>query len=181
MRRSPEFAVSSAVWMGVCVRLLLAAVLVLAPSCAASSIPTGTQITPEFFKYATVVVAPTDGSTGGWRAVCIKASTGQRIANANGAHVETGGRCGLEFGTPIVNRQHGYIPLRMAQLVSAEVANTVAYAVLSQERGVTAMTCRKLIKGMSIQLDIQIKGSRVTECGVTQWSHSVPEVHWPPQ
>jgi len=94
--------------------------------------------------------------------------------------VETGAQCRLEFGSPIVNKQHGFIPLRMAQRVSAEVANDVAYTVLSQERGVTGATCLKLRKGMNTMLGIAINGSTVTQCGVTNWKRSVPEVHWPP-
>ena len=68
----------------------------------------------------------------------------------------------------------------MAQQLSAEVANDVAYAVLSQERGVTAVTCKKLITGMNTMFGIAINGSKVNQCGVTNWSHAVPEVHWPP-
>ena len=142
---------------------------------------TGTRITPEFFRYATIIEAPTDGSTGGWRAVCIKARVGQRVAHPQGAGWETGAQCGLEFGSPIVNRQHGYIPLRMAQRVSADVANTVAYSVLRVERGVTATTCQKLLQGMNLAMNEAINGSSVTPCGTTRWGSPVPEVVWPPQ
>jgi hypothetical protein len=128
-------------------------------SCMTGNVPTGTRITPDFFKYATIIKAPADGSPGGWRAVCIQARVGQRIAHAQGAHIETGTRCGLEFGTPIVTIQHGFIPLSMAQRISADVANNVAYKVLSQGRGVTAIT--------------------FNQCGATNWSHSVPIVPWP--
>ncbi len=164
-----------------CARYVLLGALVLAAGCVNShgSLPTGTRITPEVFRYATIIKAPVDGSAGGWRAVCIKASTGQRLAHPQGAHLDTHVRCGLEFGSPIVNRQHGYIPLRMAQEISAEVANEVAYRVLSRERGITATTCRKLIAGMNIRLDEEIRGSTVTACGVTNWSQRVPVVYWP--
>jgi hypothetical protein len=91
-----------------------------------------------------------------------------------------GARCGLEFGSPIVNRQHGFIPLRKAQRISAEVANEVAYAVLRQERGVTAVTCRKLKDGMNLALGAAINGSRVRRCGTSSSSHAIPVVHWPP-
>ena len=162
-----------------CLFATLAALLV-AVSCVDGNVPSGTRITPEFFRYATIIEAPDDGSPGGWRAVCIKARVGQRIAPAPAAHIDTSAQCGLEFGSPIVNRQHGYIPLRMAQQISAEVANDVAYTVLSQERGVTAGTCLKLQNGMNVMFGIAIKGSTVTQCGVTNWSHGVPEVIWPP-
>ncbi len=144
-----------------------------------ATLPTGTRITPEVFRYATIIPAPTDGTTGGWRAVCIKAGVGQRIAHPQGTHLDTRRRCGLEFGTPIVNRQHGYIPLPMTQQISSDVANEVAYTVLSRERGVTAMTCRQLIYGMNAKFGAKINGSTVTPCGVTNWSHRVPEIPWP--
>ncbi len=157
--------------------LLLPATIFAA--CTAGNIPTGTRITPEFFQYATIIQPPADGSPGGWRAVCIMARVGQRIAHPQGAHIETGRQCGLEFGTPIVNKQHGYIPLPMAQRTSADVANDVAYKVLRRERGVTASTCLKLKTGMNVGLDTAINGSRVTQCGVTSSSHLIPVVHWP--
>lgn len=81
---------------------------------------------------------------------------------------------------PIVNHQHGYIPLRMAQRISAEVANDVAYRVLRRERGVTSTTCLKLLRGMNREFDEAIKGSTVSPCGSTRWNQPVPEVVWPP-
>ncbi|MEM9489261.1 MAG: hypothetical protein AAGC55_08955 [Myxococcota bacterium] len=41
-----------------------------------ASVRTGTQITPEFFAFAEI--SP-ERVGGGWRAVCIHASTGQRL------------------------------------------------------------------------------------------------------
>jgi hypothetical protein len=149
-------------------------------ACASTSVPSGTFITAEYFEYATVIEPPTDGSPGGWRAVCIRAHMGQSIAASQGAHWDSEIQCDLEFGSPIVNRELGYIPLRMAQGISANVANTVAYEVLSQSRGVTSTTCKLLRVGMTAGMNTKIGGSRVTECGVTRWHRPVPEVIWPP-
>ncbi len=158
---------------------ITAGLLVALTSCVDGSVPSGTRITPDFFRYATIIEPPADGSVGGWRAVCIRAGVGQRSAHPQGAHIDTRTRCGLEFGSPIVNQQHGYIPLAMAQRISADVANEVAYAVLSEERGLTVRTCYKLVRGMNARMGVDINGSKVTQCGVTSWSHRVPEVPWP--
>jgi hypothetical protein len=163
---------------------MLATVLAVSLSACMSdsaTLDTGTRITPEFFRYATIIEPPTDGTTGGWRAVCIKARTGQRVAHPHSTGWETGVQCALEFGSPIVNRQHGFIPLRMAQRISADVANEVAYRVLRQERGITATTCTKLIKGMNKAFKKAINGSAVNACGTTRWDRPVPEVIWPPE
>jgi len=148
-------------------------------ACTGRNVPTGTRIGPESFQYATIFQAPEDKSPGGWRAVCIKAQVSQTVANPQGIDFDMNHECDLEFGSPIVNRQHGHIPLRMAQHISAEVANDVAYTVLSQELGVSAATCLKLKKSMNVAFDIAINGSTVTRCGVTNWSHSVPTIRWP--
>jgi hypothetical protein len=136
-----------------------------------------TRITPDVFQYATIIEAPADGSTGGWRAVCVKVRLDQRTApSQQGAPAE----CDLEYGTPIVNHQHGHIPLHKAQRISAEVSNEVGRRVLEKARDLTEITCRKLRTGMNKGMDKAIKGSKVTKCGVTDWSRPVPEVVWPP-
>ena len=87
------------------------AALISSLSCV--SIPTGTYITPEYFQYATIFSPDSEG-VGGWRAVCIKARVGQRVAHPKRTHVENELQCGFEFGTPIGNRQLGLIPMRTA-------------------------------------------------------------------
>ena len=133
-----------------------------------------TRITPDVFQYATIVDPPTDGSTGGWRAVCVKIELQKRTGD------NTPARCGLEYGTPIVNRQLGHIPLHRAQSISAKVSNEVGLKVLKQERGITSTTCDKLQRALNKGMDDAIKGSKVTQCGVTRWERPVPEVIWPP-
>ena len=145
-----------------------------------TSVPTGTRIIPEFFQYATIVEPPDDGSTGGWRAVCIRARIGQSIAEPQGGQWSSNRECGLEFGVPIVNHQHGFIPLRMAQRISADVANETAYRVLTREPTLTVMTCDKLKVAMNTDLGEAINGSKVAPCGTTLWNRPVPEVVWPP-
>ena len=145
-----------------------------------TSVPTGTRITPEFFQYATMIEAPEDGSTGGWRAVCIHARVGQSVAEPQGGQWSASRQCSLEFQVPIINHQHGFIPLRMAQRISADVANEVAYRVLTREPALTIMTCSKLKVGMNEALDEAIKGSRVNLCGASMFNQPVPEVIWPP-
>lgn len=145
-----------------------------------TSVPTGTLITPDFFQYATMVEAPEDGSTGGWRAVCIHAQVGQAIAEPQGGQWNTSRQCSLQFEVPIINHQHGFITLRMAQRISADVANAVAYRVLTREPALTVVTCDKLKRGMNKALDVAIRGSKVNHCGASLWNQAVPEVVWPP-
>ena len=161
--------------------LTLAVALVISSACGGStSVPSGTYISPEFFEYQTIIEPPEDGSPGGWRAVCIRARLGQTMASPQGvlghSHIE----CGLEFGSPIVTRDLGYIPLHVAQRTSADVANEVAYEVLQEVRGMTTVICRALHTGMTKGMNEKIKGSTVTACGVTRSKRPVPEVTWPP-
>ena len=140
-----------------------------------SSLSADTRITPDVFQYATVNQPPEDRSPGGWRAVCIRIRIDRHTAAEDPAR-----ECGLEFGSPIINRQHGFIPLRMAQRISADVANEVGRRVLEKAKGFTETTCKKLRTAMNKGMDDAINGSKVTQCGVTQWSNPVPEVVWPP-
>ena len=113
--------------------------------------------------------------------MCIRARIGQGIAEPHGGTWNTSRECGLQFEVPIINRQHGFIPLRMAQRISAEIANEVAYRVLTQERTLTVVTCRKLKLAMNKAMGVAINGSKVTQqCGASLWNHAVPEVIWPP-
>ena len=139
-----------------------------------SRVSQDTRITPDVFRYATVVEAPADGSNGGWRAVCVKIELKPRSDD------DTPARCDLEYGTPIKNHQHGYIPLHKAQRISAEVSNEEGRKVLEKARGITSTTCKSLRTALNEGMDEAINGSRVTECGVTLWDRPVPEVIWPP-
>ena len=60
------------------------------------------------------------------------------------------------------------------------MANEVAYKVLQTQPRLSGIACRRMIEGMNRLLGERINGSSVTQCGVTNWSHQVPEVHWPP-
>ena len=67
-----------------------------------------------------------------------------------------------------------------SHLVAAEVANEVAYRVLTQEPALTVTTCNSLKIAMDEAMDVAIKGSKVNQCGASMFNQTVPEVIWPP-
>ena len=163
--------------------ILVALAFVPLASCAESDwnaqLRTGTMITPDYFRFAEIV--PADEHGGGWRAVCIKAQIGQRIASPAGerASINTRAVCNIEFGTPLENRDQGKISLDHAQRVWADVANHSAYKVLQHTQGVTSEVCRRVIDVMNIYITGRISGARAAHCGTTRWRKAVPEVWWP--
>ena len=150
-------------------------------SCTQASLRTGMQITPDYFRFADIV--PADEHGGGWRAVCIKARVGQRIAQPQGrlASPDQVITCDFEFGTPLWNEDHGVVSLEYAQRVSAEVANHSAYKVLEYNTSgiVTAGLCERIKDVMNIYLGGRIVGSSVKRCTGTIGRKPVPVVHWP--
>ena len=71
--------------------------------------------------------------------------------------------CQAEFGTPIVNRR-GPVPLTRAQRISANVANDVAYEVLTASAPVTGLMCLEFIAKAHRQLRERIWGATVSAC-----------------
>ena len=160
--------------------ILLAAAVATAGGCTDArwnaSVPTGTQITPDYFRFAEVFP---ERSEGGWRAVCIRAQLGQRIAHPEGAHIDSAMTCAVEVGMPISTRELGQIPLGTAQRIAADEANAAAYDVLGRSHGVNEIVCRQLIDELDRRLQIRIEKSSADKCGSTAVSHLVPAVDWP--
>ena len=149
--------------------LLLAVALA---GCVAS--PTGTAITPEYFRFVTVT-EPRDGG-GGWREVGIRARMSQDL---NQTGVVTQYVCTLGVGVPILLRDGRLVHLREAQEASAKAANAAAYSVLTSTVGVSAAACEAVRKKMDVLLDKAIKGSRVHGCRSVIGGVRVPVVDFP--
>jgi hypothetical protein len=159
---------------------LLAAIVAAAGGCTDArwnaSVPTGTRITAGYFQFAEVFPERSDG---GWRAVCIRARMGQRIAHPEGAHIDSGMTCALEVGIPISTRELGHIPLGTAQRIAADEANAAAYDVLGRSHGVNEIVCRQLIDELDRRLKNRVDRASADRCGSTAVSHLVPAVDWP--
>lgn len=134
--------------------------LALCMTCTARGYPSGTRIKPSHFRFATIVEPDHDPRGSGWRAVCIHASLSQSRA---GGPISSATLCRQEFGTPIVNSK-GPVPLSRAQRVSANVANEVAYGILTTTERVTALACGQFRKRANFLLGRRIRGAKVSTC-----------------
>ncbi len=139
-------------------------------SCTPTSFPTGTRIKPSHFRFATIVKPDKNSRPSGWRAVCIDAAMAQSAA---AGPTTSAIRCRAEFGTPIINFK-GPVPLTRAQRVSANVANDVAYLLLTTTSPVTGQVCEDFKRDANVLMDLRIRGAKVTSC-----SEGTPIVRFP--
>ncbi len=134
--------------------------LLIHAGCTPTGFPTGTRIKPSHFRFATIVKPDDDRLGSGWRAVCIDAAMSQSAA---GGPLTSGIRCRAEFGTPIINTD-GPVPLNRAQRVSANVANDIAYQLLTTTTPVTGEVCKKFRQNANVLFWARIRGAKVTSC-----------------
>lgn len=125
------------------IHYLLVLIATCAVACTTGSVPTGSRILPSYFRFKTIVEVDDDPKGSGWRAVCLVATMSQGMAG--GTPLSSSTVCQAEFGTPIINR-YGPVPLTRAQRVSANVANDVAYDVLTTSAPVTGLMCLQFIR-----------------------------------
>jgi hypothetical protein len=130
----------------------------LSTGCTHGANPVVGRITPEHFKFTTVI-KPRKADPYGWRAVCIHA----RITHGDSGATNV---CKFEVGLPIYNEKQGEIPLEVAQQTAAELANRASYSVLSRSHPgeMMAVLCNDFKKVYEEMLREWIKGARVGKC-----------------
>jgi hypothetical protein len=122
--------------------------------------PVAGVITPEHFRFRTVVPdndrrAP----SGGWRAVCIDAQIKHGDSGAKTA-------CKFEVGVPLRTEDRGEIPIEEAQFAAASMANRAARMVLAKAHpgDMMAVLCSQFKAVYAPMLMTKVPGARVGEC-----------------
>ncbi|WP_205525826.1 hypothetical protein [Pyxidicoccus trucidator] len=117
------------------------------------------RISPEHFRFKTVVTLDSQTLPDGWRAVCIIA----RITEGDSGATDV---CKFEVGLPLRNAQRGDVPLMDARWISAELANHAARSVLAEARPgeMIAVHCIQFKRRYERMLKDEIAGARVSEC-----------------
>ncbi len=117
------------------------------------------HITPEHFRFTTVVAVDSRTLPDGWRAVCISA----RITEGDSGATDI---CKFEVGLPMRTGQQGDISLSEAQWLSAEMANQAAQSILAEARPgeMIAVHCIQFKRRYERLLKEEIAGARVSEC-----------------
>ncbi len=103
---------------------VLWASLVLA-GCAHGRNTVAGRITPEHFRFKTVVAVDSRTLPDGWRAVCISARITEGASGATDI-------CKFKVGLPMRTGQQGDISLNEARWLSAEMANQAAKMILAE-------------------------------------------------
>jgi hypothetical protein len=141
----------------------------------------GTSITPDYFRFATIVEAGDEPHFGGgWRAVCISASVSQGVHDYRTGTERRGGqrRCEVEFGAPILLATGETLSLRDTQRAAADSANEAARSVITTTRRVTAATCERIRRQADRLFRRRIPGARASSCQGFR-GMDVPMVRWP--
>lgn len=117
------------------------------------------RITPDYFRFKTVVAVDSRTLPDGWRAVCISA----RITEGDSGATDV---CKFEVGLPMRTGQQGDIPLSEARWLSAEMANQAAKVILAEAQPgeMIAVHCIQFKRRYERLLKEEIDGARVSEC-----------------
>ena len=163
---------------GFAIAFLFTSVLLSAVGCTGQRIVFG-NIPPSTFQFTTVIKHDGTPEPGGWQVAQVVVLLGRLSTMFPRAAF-----CDVEVGTPIVNRQQGYIPEEMAQVESALAADSAAREMLQARELPTAPICYTFRETMMRYLaDPQsgtIAGARVS--GFRTWKgKKIPRRTFPPK
>lgn len=135
------------------------------------------NIPPSTFRFVTVIDNP-GRSPGGWQVAQVVVLL-ERLSTM----FPRTATCDIEVGTPIINRQQGFIPVEMAQEESAIAADRVARE-LFQKREPVASLCVAFRKRMTKVLGDANRGP-IAGAKVSDFKHwrrkKVPRKTFPPR